>query len=256
MAGRGRAGTGRTPGPSETPASVRGVDDQVREEADAAVDAKTAELRAAHDVLAGYYAEHLTGMLERMPVERAVLDLALEHVRRDTPDRVPLLGDIGCGTGRLIPHLVAGGARVRGVDLSDEMVRVARRDQPGCDVQQADLRALPFADGELDGAVCWYSLIFLAPHDRPAAWGELARVVRPGGHLVVSWKHGRDERRRGGRSLDLGIGFDLYHQSGEEVEQRSTAAGFATVLTGVWRTPDQPCDQGYLLARREGGAAG
>jgi ubiquinone/menaquinone biosynthesis C-methylase UbiE len=45
----------------------------------------------------------------------------------------------------------------------------------------ADLRALPFADASLAGVVCWYSLMYLAPSDRPVAFGELARAVKPGG---------------------------------------------------------------------------
>lgn len=217
------------------------------------MDPITAELRRAHDVLAEYYAERLPGMLEQMPLERAVLDAALALVvGSSAPGAVPLVGDIGCGTGRLLPFLTAAGARVRGVDLSDEMVRVARRDQPGCDVQQGDLRALPFADDEFDAAFCWYSLIYLSPADRPRAWGELARVVRPGGHVATAFKVGEDVRRRAGRSLDLGIEFDLYHCPVDEVVRQAEHAGFTVVFSGTWRTPDQPCDQGYLIARRPG----
>jgi ubiquinone/menaquinone biosynthesis C-methylase UbiE len=60
------------------------------------------------------------------------------------------------------------------------MIRVARRDHPGFDFGVADLRDLPFADASLAGVVCWYSLMYLAPSDRSAAFGELARVVKAG----------------------------------------------------------------------------
>ena len=116
------------------------------------MDARTEELRAAHDVLAEVYAERLAGLLDRMPVEQAVLGLLAALVREGGGS---VVGDIGCGTGRLAPYLAGQGFTPRGVDLSPEMVRVARRDQPGHSFEVADLRALPFGDGSLDGAVAW-----------------------------------------------------------------------------------------------------
>ena len=146
------------------------------------VDAKTRELRDAHDVLAEFYAERLAGHLEASPADRAVLGVFCELVREAGAGGE--VADVGCGTGRLEPFLAARGLEPRGVDLSPAMVRVARRDNPGFDYQVADLRELPFGDASLAGVVCWYSLMYLAPEDRPAAFAELARVVRPGGYLV------------------------------------------------------------------------
>ena len=152
------------------------------------MDAKTEELRAAHDVLAELYAERLAGALDRMPIEQAVLglfcDLTLAAGLGTT------VADVGCGTGRLAPYLAARGLTAAGFDLSPEMIRVARRDQPGFRFDVADVRDLPLPDAALAGVVCWYSLMFLAPSDRQAAFRELARVVQPGGYLVTAFKAG------------------------------------------------------------------
>jgi SAM-dependent methyltransferase len=213
------------------------------------VDPRTEELRAAHDVLAPLYVERLAGLLDRMPIERAVLglfaDLVLER------DRGSAVGDIGCGTGRLAPFLASRGLSPHGVDLSTEMVRAARRDHPDHPFEVADLRALPFGDGALGGLVAWYSLMYLAPEDRAAAFGELARVLGPGGYLAMAWKVGDDTRRRGGRTLDLGIGFDIWWHSHEEVERRLVESGFSVVFRGGRPAdPDEVQPQGYLVARR------
>lgn len=88
------------------------------------MDARTEELTAAHDVLSEFYAERLAGALDRMPEERAVLGLFCELVLGAE------VGDIGCGTGRLDPFLAARGLAPRGIDLSPEMIRVARREKP------------------------------------------------------------------------------------------------------------------------------
>ena len=121
------------------------------------------------------------------------------------------VADIGCGTGLLEPYLAAKGPSPRGIDLSPEMIRVARRDYPGFRLDVADVRELPFDDAWLPGVVCWrYSFIFLAPSDRPAAFSELARVVKPGGYLVTAFKASDSQVRRADRSTGLGVQFDVY----------------------------------------------
>ncbi len=213
------------------------------------MDAKTEELRAAHDVLAGFYAGRLADALDRMPAERAVLGLFCDLTL--AADLGTSVADVGCGTGRLEPYLAAKGLSPRGVDLSPGMIRVARRDHPGFAFDTADLRGLPFGDASLAGVACWYSLMYLAPPDRPAAFGELARVVKPGGYLVTAFKAGDSRVRRGGRSTGLGVDFDVYWLSPAEMERRVTEAGFATVFWGGRPAEGQEgSPQGYLLARR------
>lgn len=211
------------------------------------MDAKTAELRQAHDTIAELYAEELAHILNQMPVERAVLglfcDLLLDSGVGST------VGDIGCGSGRLAPYLTGRGLEPRGVDLSPEMIRVARRDYPGVYFDVADVRSLPFEDSSLAGVVCWYSLMYLAPPDRPRAFGELARAVRPGGYFATAFKAGDDQVRRGGRTV--GVEFDIYWLSPDEMQRQVTDAGFHVVCwAGRPATPDEPQPQAYLVARR------
>ena len=213
------------------------------------VDAKTEELRAAHDVLAEFYADRLADALGRMPAERAVLDLFCELTL--AADLGTVVGDVGCGTGRIEPYLAAKGLSPRGVDLSPEMIRVARRDHPDFGFDVADLRDLPFGDASLAGVVCWYSLMFLAPADRPAAFRELFRVVRPGGHLVTAFKAGDGQVRRAGRSTNLDVEFDVYWLSQDEMERGLGEAGFTTVFWGGRPAEgEEGSAQGYLLTRR------
>jgi len=214
------------------------------------MDAKTDELRAAHDVLAEFYAERLAGDLERSPADRAVLGVFCELVREAGAGGE--VADVGCGTGRLEPFLAARGLSPCGVDLSPDMIRVARRDNPGFEYQVADLRELPFGDASLAGVVCWYSLMYLAPADRPAAFAELARVVRPGGYLVTAFKAGDGTLRRGGLSMGSGIGFDIYWLSPAEMERLVSDAGFTPVFwAGRAAEKAEPQPQGYLVARRQ-----
>jgi SAM-dependent methyltransferase len=213
------------------------------------MDPKTDELRAAHAVLAEFYADRLADALDHMPADRAVLGLFCDLTL--AAGLGASVGDIGCGTGRLEPYLAARGLSLRGVDLSPEMIRVARRDHPGFGFDVADLRELPFEVASLDGVVCWYSLMYLTPSDRPAAFSELARVLKPGGYLVTAFKAGDSRLRRGGHGTGLGVEFDVYWLSPDEMERRLTEAGFATVFWGGRPAESQEdSPQGYLLAQR------
>lgn len=213
------------------------------------MDAATEELRHAHDVLADWYAKRLVGVLESMPIERAMLDLFSELVL--AAGLGADVADVGCGTGRLVPYLASRGLSPRGVDLSPGMVEVARRDHPTFVFEVADVRDLPFPDASLAGVVCWYSLIFLAPPDRPVAFAELARVLPPGGHLVTAFKDGDGEHRRGGRSAGLGVEYDSYWLSAQQMLALAAGAGLDVVFEGSRPAEEsEACPQGYLLLRK------
>lgn len=96
------------------------------------------------------------------------------------------LVDVGCGTGRFAVLAAERlGARVWGVDRSAEMLHEAKRRPGGRGVgwRRADAEKLPFRDGWFDGAHS--HLVLHLVDDLPAAVAELARVVSPGGRLVV-----------------------------------------------------------------------
>jgi demethylmenaquinone methyltransferase/2-methoxy-6-polyprenyl-1,4-benzoquinol methylase len=90
--------------------------------------------------------------------------------------------DLGVGTGELASQL-APGVRAVGVDVSAEMLRRARGRRRHLSLVQASAFRLPFADGGFDAAVSGFVLRNL--DDLPGAFGELARVVRPGGRIAL-----------------------------------------------------------------------
>jgi len=95
--------------------------------------------------------------------------------------------DAACGTGRHARHLAARGHTVIGVDATPEMLAHARRALPDADLRIGDLTALPVDSASVDGAVCALALEHCERLGPPVA--ELARVLRPGGRLVISDFH-------------------------------------------------------------------
>ena len=95
--------------------------------------------------------------------------------------------DAACGTGRHARHLVALGHEVVGVDLTPEMLARARETVAGAEFLEADLARIPSDDAAFDVVVCGLALAHVVELDRVV--GELCRVLRPGGHLVISVLH-------------------------------------------------------------------
>jgi ubiquinone/menaquinone biosynthesis C-methylase UbiE len=98
-----------------------------------------------------------------------------------------VIGDLGCGTGQVAASLAPFVKQVIAVDRSNDMLQTARkrvRELPNVDVRRGELEALPIRDGELDAA----TLLLVLHHlpDPAQALAEAARVIRPGGRLLIS----------------------------------------------------------------------
>ncbi len=94
--------------------------------------------------------------------------------------------ELAAGTGRLTAELVAAlpSARVEATDLNDAMVAFGRVRVPRATWSRADATALPFPDGAFDVVACQFGVMFFP--DRVVALREAARVLAPGGSLLVS----------------------------------------------------------------------
>ncbi|MFC7109529.1 class I SAM-dependent methyltransferase [Nonomuraea rubra] len=95
--------------------------------------------------------------------------------------------DAGCGTGRLAAYLAGRGHRVRGVDSSPDMLERARQRVPQAEFLLGDLSSLPVPDESVDLVVCSLALTHV-PELGPVL-AEFARVVRPGGQVVIADIH-------------------------------------------------------------------
>ena len=95
--------------------------------------------------------------------------------------------DAACGTGRITARLSARGHRVVGVDSSPEMLDVARSKVPDAAFHTGALDDLPFDDSSMDLVLCALALTHVT--DLAPVMAEFARVLRPGGHLVITDAH-------------------------------------------------------------------
>lgn len=116
-----------------------------------------------------------------------------ELVREQLPCEAFL--DAGCGDGRYLAALDAElPARRAGTDISERILETARA-RVDADFRQGNLESLPFEDGAFDLVLC--SQVIEHVLDADAAAAELARVLRPGGTLVISTDNARNYVTRG-----------------------------------------------------------
>ena len=116
----------------------------------------------------------------------AKADLLSGITRRHFPALAALdLLDIGCGVGRLHPHLQNMFGTITGCDVSDKSVERARRENPFARYDTSAPDRLPYGDGQFDVALT----VCVRHHVPPGQWHaflrEMHRVVRPGGIAVV-----------------------------------------------------------------------
>lgn len=102
--------------------------------------------------------------------------------------------DAGCGGGRDCRAFAERGFRVIGIDLSIEMLKIARSMAPGCEFQQTDLRNIPLADNSVDGIWCCASLLHLKRKEVRRALLEFRRVLKEGGVCCILIKKGTGEK--------------------------------------------------------------
>lgn len=115
---------------------------------------------------------------------QSIRKMSLDHVNIQPTDHVL---DVGCGTGQLtkvINERVGQFGRVVGIDPAIEMVETARKKNAGVDFRLAAVENLPFDDGSFDLITSSLVLHHLPDSLKPAAFQEMARVLKPNGRAV------------------------------------------------------------------------
>lgn len=211
-------------------------------------EARDGRVRRTYGAVAEAYAEHLAHELEGLAFERWLL----ERVAAEAPG--PVI-EVGCGPGHVTAFLAASGADARGLDLTPEMVEVARRLHPDVRYDVGDLRRLmrPESAAGWGAVLAWYSLIHLADSELPAALEALVRPLAPGGLLVLAMQAGDDVRRL---TEWFGVGdlaLDFVRRDPDTVVAGVQAAGLTDVewyLRGPHTGSGETTRRLYVLARR------
>ena len=151
-------------------------------------------------------------------------DAALVAELLDALGEAPTVLDAGCGDGaRTLANLPEGAV---GLDFSRRQLELAGERVPGARLVQGDMTALPLADGSVDGITAYHAVFHVPREEHPDVYEEFARVLRPGGRLLLTVGTGSGDSTA--RNW-LGSGHEMYWSTPGRAATRSQleAAGFA-----------------------------
>ncbi len=182
------------------------------------VNAKT---RRAYNLAARKYHDLFHNEMNEKAYDRQLLDSFASKF-----DEEALICDAGCGpSGHIGRYVFDKGIPVIGVDISDRCIQLARSHNPGMRFVLGDIASLAFEEGTFDGIIAYYAIIDTPRRYMNRVFGELYRVLKPGGYLLVAVKAGQTE---GYMDDLLGIETEIYFAlfTEEQIASYYEQAGF------------------------------
>jgi SAM-dependent methyltransferase len=204
-------------------------------------------IRSAYDTVAPNYSELLRTALTTKPFDRAMLVAFADLIKSGS---LGWVADLGCGPGHVTAFLHGQGLNVFGVDLSSQMVAVAKKDYPALRFHVGSIRALALDSGTLGGISAWYSIIHTPPAQLPATFDEFSRVLVEGGYLALAFQVG-NERVHIEQAYGHLVCLDTYRMDPNKTTDLLASAGLI-VKARLVRQPDasEKVSQAYLLAQK------
>jgi SAM-dependent methyltransferase len=197
-----------------------------------------AATRASYDAVADSYAEFVTGLLEGLPMMRAMLGAFAELVEGP-------VAEVGCGPGQITAHLASLGVEIQGIDLAPRMVEIARTAYPELRFDVGSMTDLDLRDGSLRGLIAWYSIHHLPPAELPAVFAGFHRVLSAGGRLLIGSHVGNDECIQGTRAYGgIPVSYESHIQPPDRIAELVRAAGFT--ITAQLLEPGSKPGRSYL----------
>ena len=156
--------------------------------------------------------------------------------------------DIGCAAGVPIARLLAARYRVTGVDISPEMVSLARRNVPTGSFLCADIMAVSLPPSSFDAVVALYSVFHLPRAEHQGLFQSVHQWLKPGGYLLCTLSHHSEE---GYTEPDF-FGATMYWSNYGLAEYVDilTNAGFAVIETRSTLCDGVEEDHPLVLAQR------
>jgi ubiquinone/menaquinone biosynthesis C-methylase UbiE len=183
-----------------------------------------------YNLFSAEYSQKYFHELDHKPFDREVLDTFCSMI--------PAHGtvcDIGCGPGEIAVYLRSHGCKVIGIDLSEEMIREARRLSPDIPFEVGDMTRLRFADNSLAGITAFYAIVHCTYDDALDAFREFHRVLQAGGILLLTFHIGTDVLHLEKGTTEV-VAVDFRFLDPAEISRRLVEAGF-TIEERTTRPP-------------------
>lgn len=204
-------------------------------------------IRENYDRLAEEYANRIFDELQHKPLDRKLLDRFANETKGHGE-----VCDLGCGPGHVARYLHELGVSAFGLDLSPSMLEQARRLNPRITFREGNMLALDIPAGALAGIAAFYAIVNIPKNSFATAFQEMARVLKPGGLLLIAF-HVGNELVRPDELWGHKITMDFFLLPTEGIRKDLEKAGF-TIDEVIERDPypdvEYPSRRAYIFARK------
>jgi len=196
------------------------------------------------------YAAKFMGELDKKHLDQILLkSFALENSGKGK------LVDLGCGPGQTTKFLSGCGVKdLLGVDISPEMVRVAKKLNPHLDFETADMLELKFPDSTFGSAIAFYSIVHFDYGQIKTSFREINRVLIQKGEFLFSF-HAGEQVVHLDDFLEHKVNIDFYFFDPDKITSLLAETGF-DIIDVIERDPYQdvehPSQRAYIWARSKG----
>jgi len=205
-------------------------------------------IEQSYDSAAKAYAERLFNELEGKPLDRHLLNRFAESLKGKG-----VVADLGCGPGHVAKFLHNAGLEMCGIDISPEMIRIAKEMSPEVEFKVGDMLSLDIDDGSLAGIVAFYSIVHFDSSQLAAALGECRRVMKNGALILLAFHIG-DEVIHVDDLFETPVNLDFRFHQAVNVMNELRSQHF-TVIESTEREPYEGAEhqsrRSYLLARAD-----
>ncbi len=137
--------------------------------------------------------------------------------------------DLGCGPGHTTRFLhTIGLTNIKGIDISVQMIQIARHQNPGISFEQGDMLALQYEDRSVGAAIAYYSIVHFNYNAARQAFHEVYRVLDCGGDFLLSFHIG-DDIIHLDQFLNEEVDIDFYLFRIEKIRDLLLEAGFKVI---------------------------
>ncbi|NMO02143.1 methyltransferase domain-containing protein [Gordonia sp. TBRC 11910] len=199
--------------------------------------------RSGYDAGAAGFAELFETVFDTRPLDRAIIGAFGEMV--DGP-----IADVGCGTGVVTGMLCDAENDAFGVDLSPELIALARRRRADIDFRIGSMLALDLPDESLGGVLAWYSTIHMPDADLPAVCSEFHRVLKPNGVVLLGFQVG-DEPFVVDEAFGSRMHLVFRRRQPDDIVRLLADTGFVEYSTTVRAPIGERTPQAFVIARKE-----
>jgi len=211
---------------------------------------KSQETADSYTQVADQYAREYYREFEHKPLDRQLLDRFAKGIASAPPGSVC---DLGCGPGQVARYLKDRGVRdLFGLDLSPGMLAQARLLNSDIDFREGNILALALEDGSLAAIAAFYAIVHFPPAQLPEVFKELARVLRPGGRLLVAFHLGTEDLHID-ELWDKQVDFEFYFFPRATVEGAMRQAGLSVeevVERDAYPEVEYQSRRAYIFARK------